>query len=164
MVLTPEQKARRKEFYRRSKRYGRAPREYRRDSSKEYLDEIRMRYLDGQPFTEIARALGKDHTTIIYQVKKMNFTRPAVIPTRPKSALVCSIVGCDKPHNARGLCHKHYVEEMRRQAANKQREMDMNPRCDHSTSRCECVNRGKKSYADYVREAGMRLPKKEKGL
>lgn len=159
MTLTAEQKARRKEFYRRSKRYGRAPREYKRDSSKKYLSEIKRRFLEGESYSYIGNALGKDHTTIIYQVKKMGLVRREQNEPKEKSALVCGIVGCDRPHNARGLCHKHYVEETRRQAAKREREMDTNPHCDHSTSRCECVNRGMKSYADYLRVSGLRRPK-----
>jgi hypothetical protein len=120
-----------------------------------YLDDIRRLFLAGQPFTMIARSLGKDHTTIIYWVRKMGLSRKMPRPLKKPGS--CEFPDCYRPVTAKGLCHTHYVREHARRIA----EFDEStaPRCDHSTSRCECVNLGKKSYADYVRAAGMHLSK-----
>lgn len=147
-----------------------AKRGKRRDTSSEYIGRIRDLFMSGMPYTKIGAALGKDHTTIIYQVRKLGLIHPAQIRSpkvevkRPVGSRMCEMPECPRPVTAHGLCHAHYMQTRRRQDEENRRRSESTPGCRHDSSRCECVNRGMKSYADYVRAAGMRLPTKSKDL
>lgn len=137
----------------------------------EFRAEIKQRYESGETISFIARALdNRDHTTILYHVKAMGLLPRWSKAKRTGVDLpLCSIPFCGRTMKARTLCHKHYMN--RRKYA----EMELSyargrtveimrpqfeglppvilPKCDHSSSRCECVNRGKANYQEYLRHA-----------
>lgn len=124
----------------------------------EHYPDIRARYEKGEEsLVMIGRSYGKDHTAMIYHLKKMGAWKPHVPKPRPK----CMIEACELPARSRGLCNNHYNqlrydEEQQRQqivAAMEQPVTFEEPPCDHSTSRCECINVGKENYRSYLKEA-----------
>lgn len=78
---------------------------------------------------------------------------------------LCDERGCSKLDAGSGYCTAHQLQhdEKEAHAAAPARRARLEPlvriACDHRTSRCECINRGKKSYNDYLREAGMPVPR-----
>lgn len=139
-----------------------------------HYPDIRSRYEGGESMLSISRVYNKDHSVIIYHLKKMGAWRPhAEMPARihllPKIRKVrirklCIVEGCPSPYQARGLCNNHYVMWRRRGTT-----VAMPPKidaerpapipCDHKSPRCECLNPGKADYMAYVKKADYRTAK-----
>ncbi len=120
--------------------------------------DIRMMYERGESINAIARAYEKDHSVINYHLKKMGaWHSPTRLLKPPKRVIekkvVCDADGCEKRPVGRGLCRNHYNLAWKYHRLPNV-SLGYNPypiRCDHSTSRCQCINPGR-DYRQYMKE------------
>lgn len=140
-----------------------AHREYRRITP-ESEKEIERMLLAGDSYVDIGYALDLNPVTVMRYSKKHGF----VAPKRKRMCdQPCSELSCNRLARCKGYCISHYnkyrlLDALPTNSSYSRRAMkvrlpeSLRPRCDHSTSKCDCPNRGK-MYVEYAKEVGFKV-------